>query len=124
MADNLIETIDALLSQPLCSTDQAVAEEVEKWQRELAQLRQRLNTVPEGLERRLLEESCRQVIAQIQSRLAAANSNLFPIAPQVEYATFELAKTLSALTVAHTFSLIKEHLQELLSPLGTKEIPS
>ncbi|MCS6960860.1 MAG: hypothetical protein RMK91_12530 [Pseudanabaenaceae cyanobacterium SKYGB_i_bin29] len=115
MADNLIDTIDALLSQPFCTTDRSVAEELEKWQGELAQLRQRLTTVTAELERRLLEESCRQVIAQIQSRLAAANSNLFPVPPQVEYATFELAKTLSALTVAHTFTLIKEHLDQLLS---------
>lgn len=117
MAENILEAIDALLGQPFCSTDRSVAQEIEKWQQELVELRQRLGMVGEASERRVIEESCRQVMAQVESRLAAANSNLFRVSPQVEYATFELASTLTALTAANTLATVKENINHLLSAI-------
>ncbi len=117
MAENILEAIDALLGQPFCSTDRSVAQEIEKWQQELVALRRRLSEVAEASERRAIEESCRQVMAQVESRLAAANSNLFRVSPQVEYATFELASTLTALTAANTLATVKENINHLLSAI-------
>ncbi len=117
MAENILEAIDALLGQPFCSTDRSVAQEIEKWQQELVSLRCRLSEVAEASERRAIEESCRQVMAQVENRLAAANSNLFRVSPQVEYATFELASTLTALTAANTLATVKENINHLLSAI-------
>ncbi len=114
MAENILEAIDALLGQPFCSTDRSAAQELEKWQQELVAMRQRLLSVSDASERLAIEESCRQVMAQIESRLAASNTNLFRVSPQVEYATFELANTLSALTAANTLAAVKQSLNEIL----------
>ncbi len=89
MGDNILEAIDDLLGQPFGSTNPELAQ----WQAELQQLRGRLLSVANPVERSVILKSCRYVMAQMNSLMGKAKS----FSPQVEYELLELKQKLSSL---------------------------
>jgi hypothetical protein len=100
MGDNILEAIDDLLGQPFGSTDPELAQ----WQAELQQLRGRLLSVANPVERSVILKSCRYVMAQMNSLMGKSKS----FSPQVEYELLELKQKLSSLP---------DHITQLLTAI-------